>query len=193
MKTKMKISLILNIVLTGSILFCWGEQRNLRSLVSALTAAKFGPASRPATDASSRLNDNVSASGPFHWSQLESPTGYRTYVANLRAAGCPEATVADIVRGDTARAFALERQKLGSSTAGTGSWSASEESALVADLLKRPDLAADATSDSRPNTDVREVRAGELKTLIPKDSTQAIMSSSESSSSPAIVWALRNS
>jgi len=43
------------------------------------------------------------SSGPvapsFHWSQLES-TDYATYIANLRAAGCPEQTIRDIISAD---------------------------------------------------------------------------------------------
>ena len=37
---------------------------------------------------------------------------YRVYIANLHAVGCPEATIEDIVRGDTERAFAWERNQL---------------------------------------------------------------------------------
>jgi hypothetical protein len=36
---------------------------------------------------------------PFHWSQVES-TNYFTFVANLRAIGCPEQTIRDIVEAD---------------------------------------------------------------------------------------------
>lgn len=36
---------------------------------------------------------------PFHWSQIES-TDYREYVANLRAIGCPEQMIRDIVAAD---------------------------------------------------------------------------------------------
>lgn len=35
----------------------------------------------------------------FHWSQIESDD-YRQYVANLRGIGCPEGTIADIIRAD---------------------------------------------------------------------------------------------
>lgn len=37
--------------------------------------------------------------GPFHWGQLESPD-YCEYIRRLRAVGCPEATVADIIKAD---------------------------------------------------------------------------------------------
>jgi hypothetical protein len=35
----------------------------------------------------------------FHWSQLES-TNYQSYIANLRAVGCPEQTIRDIIAAD---------------------------------------------------------------------------------------------
>ncbi|HWH69275.1 MAG TPA: hypothetical protein VNT26_07805, partial [Candidatus Sulfotelmatobacter sp.] len=41
---------------------------------------------------------------PFHWSQLESED-YRVYAANLRAIGCPESTVGDIVEADVNKLF----------------------------------------------------------------------------------------
>ena len=46
----------------------------------------------------------------FQWSQLESPD-YRQYVANLRAIGCPEATVRDIIITDVMRVYAARRGK----------------------------------------------------------------------------------
>ena len=41
----------------------------------------------------------VEVAAPFNWAQIES-TDYRTYIANLRAIGCPEATIHDIVAAD---------------------------------------------------------------------------------------------
>jgi hypothetical protein len=46
----------------------------------------------------------------FNWSQLES-TNYRQYIANLRAVGCPEATVRDIIITDVMRLYAARRGK----------------------------------------------------------------------------------
>ena len=44
----------------------------------------------------------------FQWSQLES-TDYRQYIANLRAVGCPEPTVRDIIITDVMRVYAARR------------------------------------------------------------------------------------
>jgi hypothetical protein len=44
----------------------------------------------------------------FHWSQLES-TNYREFIANLRAIGCPERTIKDIIITDVMRLYAQRR------------------------------------------------------------------------------------
>ena len=44
----------------------------------------------------------------FRWSQLES-TDYREYIANLRAVGCPEVTIKDIILTDVMRVYAQRR------------------------------------------------------------------------------------
>jgi hypothetical protein len=48
---------------------------------------------------------------PFHWRQVESED-YRQYVANLRAIGCPEATVRDIVVADVNGLFSSRARAL---------------------------------------------------------------------------------
>jgi hypothetical protein len=48
---------------------------------------------------------------PFHWSTVESED-YRTYVTNLRAIGCPEGTIGDIICADVAELFARKRNAL---------------------------------------------------------------------------------
>jgi hypothetical protein len=44
----------------------------------------------------------------FRWSQLES-ADYREYIANLRAVGCPEVTIRDIILTDVMRLYAQRR------------------------------------------------------------------------------------
>jgi hypothetical protein len=50
----------------------------------------------------------VNQSNAFNWSQLES-TDYRQYIANLRAIGCPEVTLKDIIMTDVMRLYAQRR------------------------------------------------------------------------------------
>ena len=47
----------------------------------------------------------TNAPSPFRWSEIES-TDYRQYIANLRAVGCPEPVVRDIIMADLNQVFA---------------------------------------------------------------------------------------
>ena len=58
------------------------------------------------TDAPKTLEPDVA---PLRWSDLES-TDYRQYIANLRAAGCPEQTVRDVVTADLRQVY-LQRYR----------------------------------------------------------------------------------
>jgi hypothetical protein len=50
----------------------------------------------------------VYVTNQFHWSQLES-ADYREYIANLRAIGCPEPTIRDIILTDVMKLYAARR------------------------------------------------------------------------------------
>ena len=76
---------------------------------------------------------------PFQWKQLDSGNDYRQFIANLRATGCPEASIADIVRGNVDRAFSWERGQLHLDGSGSGPWSLARETALINDLLGNSD------------------------------------------------------
>ena len=84
---------------------------------------------------------------PFRWSQLES-ADYQTYIANLRAIGCPEQTVGDIIRANLDNLYAPKRRELEAqqklapfqpqtlkTLADEKQNLATEESTLVAELL----------------------------------------------------------
>lgn len=64
-------------------------------------------ADHPARVAGTRSATNSGTAGgkPFHWAMVES-ADYQTYVANLRAIGCPEQTVRDIILADVNQLFA---------------------------------------------------------------------------------------
>ena len=71
----------------------------------------------------------------FRWSQLVSTNDYRAFVANLRASGCPEQTVEEIVNGDVDYVFSVERRHKGIDGTFPGPWSEGSEGKLVAWLL----------------------------------------------------------
>lgn len=151
MKAALKISLVLNLGLAGCLVYI---------LVHPWRAGDTPV--QPATAAATRPAQTVAASPPpvaqpeepkpFRWSQLESLNDYRIFLANLRAIGCPEPTVEDIVRGDTERAFSFKRRQLNLDGSGTGPWSAWRETQLVANLLGEP-LAVAAPTEQSPARD----------------------------------------
>ena len=77
----------------------WRPFKQLAELPSA-TASRI-----PVAAARSSTNPAPSTGNAFHWSQVES-ADYQTYIANLRAIGCPEQTVRDIIVADLNQLFA---------------------------------------------------------------------------------------
>ena len=133
MKATLRVSILLNLALLGSLIFVLANQpREATTAASVITESKSSvqAAAAPATPAPSRLEPD-----PFRWSRLVSAKDYRVYIANLRAIGCPETTIEDIVRGDTERAFSWERKQLALDESGVGPWSRQAEIQLVSRLL----------------------------------------------------------
>jgi hypothetical protein len=87
MKMPLRVSIVLNAIL-------------LAALGAALAYRPKPPATEVAPPPNPAPEVAVAAPAPFHWSQLESSNGYRAYVANLRAIGCPESTIRAIVTAD---------------------------------------------------------------------------------------------
>lgn len=149
MKTATTASLLLNLVLAGGLVFfIFGRpSRHVKFPLSPTPTAKL--------EASSATTAGTSLTPPSLWSRLESTNDYPHYVANLRLAGCPEATLEDIVRGDAHRAFAFKRKQLGLAGNGNGPWSNRREQQLVAELLEQtsnhpPPAANDISSCDEP-------------------------------------------
>ncbi|HTR43784.1 MAG TPA: hypothetical protein VMH87_19400 [Pseudomonadales bacterium] len=130
MKTTIKISVLLNAALLGTAVFLWEHPRTI--LVSAPSTPAVATTVEPQT-APAPVVQTVAA--PFHWDQLMSTNGYRTFVANLRAAGCPESTVDDIVRGNIQRAFDWKREELHVDGSVAGPWSVQAQAQMVAYFL----------------------------------------------------------
>lgn len=138
MKTALKISIGLNLALAGGLFYFFAHSHKDESIVA--THAISETVATPQTTA---VQAPASAARkmpvPFRWSQLVSTNDYRIYVANLRAIGCPEPTIRDIVAGDAGHAFAFKRAALKLDGSGSGTWSRLHEARLVADLLgKQP-------------------------------------------------------
>ncbi len=97
-------SLAGNMVLAGCVLVMWkkGAAHVKQPAFSAEVVEKAGkeneaPVQEPVTP-------------PFHWRHLDAPD-FPTFVKNLRAVGCPEATIRDIIQGELAEIYAARRQE----------------------------------------------------------------------------------
>jgi hypothetical protein len=137
MNIRLKISICVNLVLLGGLFFSMSDSSWRRT--KTITAPPKSVVTQAAVFASQESPPR------FQWSQLESTNDYRHYVASLRASGCPEATVQDIVRGDAKRAFAFKRLQLGLDGSGSGAWSQFEEAQLTASLLGENSSAAETS------------------------------------------------
>lgn len=158
MKTTLRISLILNLALLGSLIFHLANRRHQAATAPPVSSrSKSLPlaVARPAPAA------QESKPAPFRWSQLEPSKNYRAYIANLRAIGCPEQTIEDIVQGDVERTFAWERGQLGLDDSDAGRWSRQAGRQFAASLCgQRP--GAGTTTVAQDASNQREgSRSGE--------------------------------
>ena len=98
--TLISTAAVLVAAVTTSIVFQPGP-----SQIPVATATLRGQAVKvPVAEPAAASNTPGGLAG-FHWSQVES-TDYRQYIANLRAIGCSEQVVRDIVIADVFQAFA---------------------------------------------------------------------------------------
>jgi hypothetical protein len=136
MKTTLRISLLLNVALPVCLVYSLVLRRPAGQESSSGGRGMQDPipsAAQP-TGAAPASALPASAPQPFRWSQLES-SDYRVYVANLKAIGCPEQTVRDIIQADVEGLYSARRRQMGLDGTGPGPWSREEEASLVAGLL----------------------------------------------------------
>ncbi len=143
MRVGLVISIGLNLVLAGVLALRYAHPA---PPVPAVPPARANtrPAAVVSTPEVSPTAPPAVAAKPLRWSQLESSADYRAYVANLRAAGCPEDTLADIVRGDVERAFYGMRRQLHLTGQEPGPWSGQAQVQMTAYLLGESSATADA-------------------------------------------------
>jgi hypothetical protein len=110
MKVVAEISILTNVVLAGVVFALLADRR---TNIPPTTIPSTSQIAAPAESVASASADVVAPKpDPFRWGQLES-TDYPTYVANLRAIGCPEPTIRDIVSADVDEAiYAPKREEL---------------------------------------------------------------------------------
>jgi hypothetical protein len=139
MKNTLRISVLLNVMFLGGMLLLWWHPHvvNVAAPATPVISTKVEPQTAPVP-----VVQTVAT--PFRWSQFLSTNGYCAFVANLRAAGCPERTVEDIVRGDTGRGYAMMRGRLGVSATEPGRWSEQAQAQMVAYFLGQSPNAVEA-------------------------------------------------
>jgi uncharacterized protein (DUF4415 family) len=110
------LSVCLNLLLAGAVVWAALTRagREGRRLISRNVTNRVESARRTTNAAVSVV---VEVAAPFNWQQVES-ADYRVYVKNLRAIGCPEATIRDIIVADVNEWFAGRIKELVDGVAG---------------------------------------------------------------------------
>jgi len=101
------LSLTLNLLLATMVVLSWHRTTPDIRPAEVMTAPKTTIKPLPP----------AKAPPPFRWSQLETPD-FATYVKNLRAIGCPELTIRDIVGGELTEIY--EQKRLDAATHNRG-------------------------------------------------------------------------
>jgi hypothetical protein len=123
MKNVLVTSLCLNAVLLGAVAFVAVRRpapptENQPSLIAELSGGK----AQPAPTTRSRSAPASGGQGAFHWSQVES-ADFKQYMDNLRAIGCPEETIRDLVIAEIDKMFAARFTALAVETQKFEYWS----------------------------------------------------------------------
>src|SRR5215211_7150065 len=107
------LSICINAALGGYIIF-----KGSKSTAPAETVAKAtdAVASRRSAQSGKTVTVTVPSTTSLDWRVVESED-YKKYIANLRASGCPEETIRDIIVADVNKLFEARKKELsGSST-----------------------------------------------------------------------------
>jgi hypothetical protein len=156
MKIILRLSILFNALLAAGLLYAVMNQRKEQTLPAAQAPGPVVPVA---------ANSSPPASGQpalFRWQQLDAGNDYRLFITNLRAIGCPENTIADIVRGNVNRAFAWERSRQKIDSSGSGLWSEANETELISSLLSSP---SEVSTDSSPQGADARANQGTAETL----------------------------
>jgi hypothetical protein len=100
-------SLAINLVLIAWLAYAARHEKRASNPPSQTNVPVFKAASRSSLLRVNRTqpsSEPVNPSPPFHWSEIES-TSYQEYIARLRAVGCPEAVIRDIISADLSQLY----------------------------------------------------------------------------------------
>src|SRR5262249_55775509 len=108
MKSALHISIGVNFVLLAALIFPASGLRN--SDTGRAVSSMLGPRAVPAVGSALQA-DPTSETRVFSWADVES-SDYRKYIDNLRAIGCPELTIRDIITADVRSLYKQRRASL---------------------------------------------------------------------------------
>src|SRR6058998_1870587 len=107
------LSLCLNVALGGFVVL---KARNKSEPLKPEGAAKPAePAPKAAKSDTKTVTVTVPSATAFDWRIVESED-YKKYIANLRAIGCPEETIRDIITADVNKLFEARKKEMTGST-----------------------------------------------------------------------------
>lgn len=113
-------SLALNLGLCLALVWLLARPGSKSDSIAPPPPAPTAPERSAQADPSADLKP-AAAPKPFHWSAVES-TNYLAYIANLRAIGCPEQTIRDIIIADVNSLFASRYAALSQSVPELAWW-----------------------------------------------------------------------
>jgi hypothetical protein len=111
MKTRSALILILlnmAVLCAGFYFFRWLAADELATRTVLIKADVLREQQKPSPNVNHAEERLVYVTNKFNWAQVES-ADYRVYIANLRAIGCPEATIKDIIMTDVMKLYAQRR------------------------------------------------------------------------------------
>jgi hypothetical protein len=107
-------SLTLNVLLLGGLVMIWGAPRATTQVppASKSTSVRMADATKMPAAAS-----QPTLPAQFRWQQLDAHD-FPTFVKNLRAIGCPEPTIRDIIEGELREIYAPKLQEVAAGSRG---------------------------------------------------------------------------
>ena len=115
-KVALVISILVNIALAGVVYHFATSRTPEQSSASRAPASITAATARETRTAPAAVTIVTNQSGQsFGWQMVES-ADYRRYIANLRAIGCPEETIRDIITADVNKLFESRRKEITAST-----------------------------------------------------------------------------
>ncbi len=107
-------SVTLNVLLLGALVMTWGDRRATKQVTAE---PKSAPVKQAVTAQTPAAPPQSAKAAPFRWQQLDAPD-FPTFVKNLRAIGCPEPTLRDIIEGELREIYAQKLQKVAAGSSG---------------------------------------------------------------------------